>query len=199
MIVDITKNHEIWNNVWAGNVILDCSIDTSILTGSKQLSTNITFYHNSHYQPEGSFGGFDIDNSAKKNIVGKNNAFYSLGTNTGTNKEIFSTMLVNSELDWDYNVYYIPNKTGGQAQQVIRWVSTNYTLAAFQAGPGATNTVDDHTVYGNPLYTTPSTGDLRVTVGSPCINAGTPIAAVTTDFNGKVRSATTPTIGAFEY
>jgi len=55
----------------------------------------------------------------------------------------------------------------------------------------------------DPQFSAPSTTDttglgFAVPATSPCTNAGAAISQVTTDFIGTARSATTPTIGAFE-
>ena len=40
--------------------------------------------------------------------------------------------------------------------------------------------------------------DLHLGTGSACMGAGTPTAAPATDFDGKLRSSTKPSIGAYE-
>lgn len=50
----------------------------------------------------------------------------------------------------------------------------------------------------DPLFTNAAGHDFTLQAGSPALNAGTPIAEVTVDIRGRVRSATTPTIGAYE-
>lgn len=55
---------------------------------------------------------------------------------------------------------------------------------------------DVNSISADPLYQ--SVADLRPAYNSPVIAAGTPIAGITTDYLGITRSATTPTIGAYE-
>lgn len=55
----------------------------------------------------------------------------------------------------------------------------------------------------DPLYSSPSTSaggetGFSVSVLSPCINAGSAVSSVTTDFIGNARNPITPTVGAFE-
>ena len=54
-------------------------------------------------------------------------------------------------------------------------------------------------VVGSNIFANPANYDLYPSVGSPLINAGiyNLIRAVQYDFNGKTRSKTTPTIGAY--
>ncbi|HVZ41228.1 MAG TPA: hypothetical protein VHI13_18250, partial [Candidatus Kapabacteria bacterium] len=73
---------------------------------------------------------------------------------------------------------------------------TYATLGTWQTGSGK----DANSRAGNPRYISPVTGDLHVitTQRTPVESAGTPIAGVTTDFDGTTRNATTPDIGADE-
>jgi hypothetical protein len=72
------------------------------------------------------------------------------------------------------------------------------TLANWQAATGQ----DANSISANPLFVNPTgnaaTVDLHIMCGSPAINAGTPIAGITTDFDNQTRNATTPAIGADE-
>jgi hypothetical protein len=79
--------------------------------------------------------------------------------------------------------YYIGNRT---------------TLSAWQTiihGDGASVTSDPF--YANPTGTA-MTVDLHLQGASPVKSAGAPISGVTDDYDGDVRSVTTPTIGADE-
>jgi hypothetical protein len=70
------------------------------------------------------------------------------------------------------------------------------TLADWQTATGQ----DATSIAADPLFVAPTAVpfDLHVQTGSPAIGAGTPIVAVTDDYDGVARSATTPTIGAYE-
>lgn len=70
------------------------------------------------------------------------------------------------------------------------------TLTDWQTATGQ----DATSIAADPLFVaaTAATPDLHVQSGSPALGAGTPIASVSTDFAGTARSATTPTIGAYE-
>ena len=51
----------------------------------------------------------------------------------------------------------------------------------------------------NPIFVDFSNGNFNLQSNSPAINAGTPIALVTTDILGNPRDVTNPSIGAYEY
>jgi len=49
------------------------------------------------------------------------------------------------------------------------------------------------------LFVDPSHGDFRLRPENPAVRGGVPVPEVTTDINGRVRDATRPSIGAFEF
>ncbi len=97
------------------------------------------------------------------------------------------------------NDYYYPAantqmRTGGVGTS--QPLTTSYlTLANWQAV--FTPAQDGASIQADPLYVN-STANLQPGVGSPLVNAGVPLAGVTTDILGVTRSVTTPTIGAYE-
>ncbi len=95
-----------------------------------------------------------------------------------------------SGLTTNYNLYNAPG-TGGFAIQ--NGTNQYATLAAWKA---VAYMQDSNSISAAPLYTSPL--NLAPATGSPLFGAGIPIAGVTTDMNGQIRSATTPTIGAGE-
>ncbi|HXG01221.1 MAG TPA: hypothetical protein VNL69_10545, partial [Bacteroidota bacterium] len=89
----------------------------------------------------------------------------------------------------NYNIFY------NQApSNLALWGTTDLTLAGWQSTTGG----DAQTLEGDPGFA--SATDLHINPSSalPSNNA-TPIAAVTVDFDGETRSATTPDRGADEY
>jgi parallel beta-helix repeat protein len=79
-------------------------------------------------------------------------------------------------------------------------ISYQNTGGNFQ-GSGAPDLVNDHNLFGtDPLFVNPGAFDLRLQAGSPAIDAGTPLALVTTDFDGAERPQHGGVdIGAFEW
>ena len=77
--------------------------------------------------------------------------------------------------------------------QTIRLDGTAITLASWQTSTSQ----DFHSTAGNPLFT--SAVYLQPITGSPAIGAAFPMPGVVdTDINGNPRSATSPTMGAYE-
>ena len=72
------------------------------------------------------------------------------------------------------------------------WTAAVADLSAFQAASG----MEANSVSADPIFSSPS--DLHVN-GSAVNNMGTPVAAFNTDFDGEVRSAGTPDMGADEF
>ncbi|MDX9759866.1 MAG: BNR-repeat neuraminidase N-terminal domain-containing protein, partial [Bacteroidota bacterium] len=97
---------------------------------------------------------------------------------------------VNSITQFDYNAFY---RIGTGTDQFY-WNGSYYTtLASLQT---STTGVHDNSKWGNPYYVSNTDLHSRSIVG---YQAGTPVAGVTTDFDGQPRSATAPCIGADEY
>jgi hypothetical protein len=97
---------------------------------------------------------------------------------------------VTSIVEYDYNAYY----RIGTGTDTYYWNGTSYaTLAAMQA---ATSGVHDNSVYGNPYFISSTDLHSRSHVG---YQAGTPVAVATDDYDGDLRNALTPCIGADEY
>ncbi|MCX7833687.1 MAG: hypothetical protein N2490_05705, partial [Ignavibacteria bacterium] len=83
--------------------------------------------------------------------------------------------------------------------------STNTTFRVGYDGSSARSTLTDWQAYtgqdANSISANPqfqSNTDLRPGLSSPVLNAGTPISGITTDFLGVTRSATAPSMGAYE-
>ncbi len=101
---------------------------------------------------------------------------YAVIDNSTQGAAVFSTI--------NYNDYF--------AQNVGFLTSPRVTLADWQAATGQ----DANSKAVDPLFV--SATDLHLQTTSPVLDMGTPIAAVTVDFDGETRSATTPDIGADE-
>ncbi|MBI5470744.1 MAG: T9SS type A sorting domain-containing protein [Ignavibacteriae bacterium] len=192
-----TTNVDIYNNMIYG--LDNQSTSTSGIVGGIQVSTGIndTIAYNTVYLTGNDAAAIvtsalRIGNpTAGARQVWRNNIAINARITTGTGRAIaFYVGTTTGQYSSNYNDLYVPTRTGSHIASVF---FTNYTtLAAWQAtGPD----VQSVSVMAN--FRTP---DLHIdsTIASP-INAGaTPIAGITSDFDGQTRSATTPDIGADE-
>ncbi|MEP0861531.1 MAG: hypothetical protein HRF52_08850, partial [Ignavibacterium sp.] len=113
----------------------------------------------------------------------------SNGTGTGSHFAVQFSNTTATAFNLNYNDYFA-NGTGGVLGQ---WGTTNTTtLNDWQTS----STQDSNSLNANPQFA--STSDLRPLYGSPVIDAGTPVAGITTDILGAVRDSLTPTLGAYE-
>jgi hypothetical protein len=129
----------------------------------------------------------DIRNNSIVNNLGLSSAtgYGSVAIYAQTSNAQFSTI--------DNNDYYVnPSGAGVKAIGKLSTTTTALDLAAWKIASAQ----DAHSISSDPLYT--STTDLLPLSGTPLMAAATPIAGVTTDYNGTARSVTTPTIGAYE-
>ncbi|PYT00990.1 MAG: hypothetical protein DMF63_04820 [Acidobacteria bacterium] len=144
-------------------------------------------------------GSYGIAISGTNPIVElKNNAISNTQTSGGgANAKSYSigmTSTTFTNLDSNFNDWF----AGGANVGFFRTGSLDTTgtdlgtLAAWQAAVSD----DANSQLIDPLFM--STTDLHLQLGSPILDDGTPIAGVTTDFDGQTRSATTPDIGADE-
>ncbi|HYM58708.1 MAG TPA: hypothetical protein VES79_12165, partial [Solirubrobacteraceae bacterium] len=83
------------------------------------------------------------------------------------------------------------------AGTTLVWNSTSYSsLASFQAATGQ----ESHGLEGDPKWTSPATGDFRLTSGSPAIdsaNSGVPgQPSADADGNGRIDDPATANTGA---
>jgi hypothetical protein len=65
---------------------------------------------------------------------------------------------------------------------------------------GLAGIIQDHNQTGDPSFVSPGAGNFQLQQGSPAIDAGIPIAQVTTDIRGLARlQGAAPDLGAYEY
>jgi parallel beta-helix repeat protein len=153
-------------------------------------STYQDYYHNS-IQVEGTGAStralymYGSTTTTIDNVNMKNNIFENIGS---VGQAIY-TSAANTFSNWDsdYNNIYAPNT------DFAYYNSTTYTdLAAWQTATSQ----DANSVSLDPGFI--SNSDLHV-IGPNMNEVGTPIAIVTDDIDGDLRSATVPDIGADEY
>lgn len=161
------------NNVWIYNNIIAGMRDTLswFTSGTDSASTykNIKFWHNS---------GYSNERAVRMETIAS-------GANTPSGCEVKNNIL-------DGTMTTLNNSSAWTISHNDWW---NNGVPAI-GGNASSFSLD-------PLFSAPSTSDttglgFAVSAVSPCVNAGTPISSVTTDFLGNARNPTTPTIGAFE-
>ncbi len=132
--------------------------------------------------------------STGNNLDVRNNIFTNTYDNTTSSLDksyaVYSTAASSQFSNMDYNDYFVsgPNILG-----VIGGTDRN-TLATMQAGFGG----NTHSVNISPAFFSATDLHLSNVASNLPLVAGTPISAVTIDFNGNTRSATTPVMGAHE-
>ncbi|MCX6166279.1 MAG: hypothetical protein NTU73_15700 [Ignavibacteriae bacterium] len=116
------------------------------------------------------------------------NSLNNTANATAKNYAIYSTAPATSFTQINYNDYWV---TGTQG--ILGFLGADQTsLVAWQTATGK----DVNSIFADPQFQT--TTDLRPMIGSPVLLAGTPIAGITDDYTGSLRSVTNPTIGAYE-
>ena len=158
--------------------------------------------------------GVKIHSTAASNeLTLKNNAIHMDVTSTNVNLLHYCISAPSAAYNWtgggcDNNDYYFPAantqmRTGGLGTSTPLG-SSFLTLALWQpvfTNPGPQ---DGFSIQADPLYTLlPTTYPLIPQTGSPLLMAAAPIPGVNLDIysctNPELRSATAPTIGAYEY
>ncbi len=157
---------------------------------------SVEMYFNTVY-----IGGTDVTGGSSYGLTKRagndaykvyDNLFYNMrsnGTGTGTHYGAYMSTTTATTFELNNNDYY----AGGTGGVLGYYGGTDYTtLADWQTATGQ----DANSLNADPLLV--SSTDLRPLSTSPLLNAGLPIAGITTDILGAVRNATTPTIGAYE-
>lgn len=121
-----------------------------------------------------------------------NNIFVNASTGTGINHVIYSPAQALSKLDVSSNNnLYFP-----EATDFIVYSSAKYaTLTAYKT---AVATKDQQSISELPPFVSATDLHLQTTVATRCEGGGKTIAQVTSDFDGDVRNASMPDIGADE-
>lgn len=116
------------------------------------------------------------------------------GTNSATYAFVLDDAI--SQISSNYNDLYVPSQINSYVAGGFTTASFLYpTLLDWQATGQDLNSVSVPVAFRNP------TSDLHVdsTVVTSINNAATPLPGLTSDFDGQLRSATTPDIGADEF
>lgn len=129
------------------------------------------------------------------NVDVRNNIFSVTGNVPGTLKVYahYTTLASYTGATIDRNLLYVA-PTGTGSAYIGYFNSADQS--SFAAWKTATS-VDANSLNANPLLNAPTKYTPQIGI-SPVIDAGTPIAGITTDYDGTTRSGTTPNIGAYE-
>jgi hypothetical protein len=161
--------------------------------------------------------GIDIygdGNSIYNNVIGSNQ-YTAIAIGTGASNNIIKNNIVydgivNNYL-WDgnnpgspaasntidYNCYYDPDNPDPDGDPFIDWNATGEAWGTMNWNQWiAHGKYDQHSIYADPKFTDPATGDFTPRPTSPCINAGTNVG-LTRDYEGKPIFHA-PDIGAYE-
>lgn len=119
----------------------------------------------------------------------RNNIFINSQTQAGERYAIYSGSPNTVFSNINYNDYY---STGANLGFLT---STRATLADIQTGFGG----NANSISVLPAFASATDFNLATSGNAVLDNKGTPLADVTTDFNGNTRSATTPDLGGYEF
>ena len=181
---NITNNAQI-EGIWANVVAASAAniYNNSIYVGGT-ISPASTLATTALLKPANSLGAY------------RNNILYNVRTKSSG--AAFHTALSNSSAtpanSWnsDFNLFYASDT----AAAAVTWGTSTYGFAAWKSIVYNENNTKSKTV----AFTSTSTGDLHLT--SPSVGdvtfTGTPLVAVTVDFDNETRSLSTPYIGADE-
>ncbi len=173
------------DKVFYNSIYLTGDVDSSSIT----TSTSSTF-------------GIAVTNTSPVNLVIKNNAIHN---NLYSSKSAVTlknaAISIPTSFSWgtggsNYNGLYRLVDSSRQNTGNIGAALAGGTFYAGLSDWQTASSQDANSVSGNPLFN--STINLQPGVGSALIAAGTPISGITIDYLGVTRSASTPTIGAYE-
>ena len=136
-------------------------------------------------------GGVNAVNNVFSNTLGK-----ASGTPSASGVVVAASSPTVPFATINYNDYYVNSNTTNNIG-FIRGAAV-VTLPNWQSETTGTGQ-DANSVSGDPKFEADNNLHIKTTELSPVNNAGTPIAGITTDYDGNTRSGTTPDIGADEY
>jgi hypothetical protein len=130
-----------------------------------------------------------------RNIDVRNNIFYMAGSSSAATAKLYAHYSRYTGTDiGTFNNNILRVALSGPGAGVLGFYNgaDQNTLADWKTASGR----DANSIDADPLFNDSSI--LFISPGSPAIGAGAPVAGIATDILGEPRSATTPTIGAYE-
>ncbi|MBI5359950.1 MAG: right-handed parallel beta-helix repeat-containing protein [Planctomycetes bacterium] len=179
------------------NIVYNCNIVCLYMTNTAFWNFyNNSFYGNVPYYTSGY--GITALQSASTDNAFKNNIFQNTGFISSDSYGTYDYSLCynidsssQSNFQSDYNCFY-----GTGTNNLFAWDTTYCaTLLNWQSTSGGQ---DANSIIVNPWFTDIAGDNLRLWYYSECKTKGTPLASVTDDFEGDLRDAGTPDIGADE-
>lgn len=194
-----TLRADVFNNMISLGTGETGSKGYSICGINDSLGTNNYFYNSVYIGGKpvsGNLNTYALRTNSTSPRIFKNNIFYNNRSNNGSTGKHYSVGVTSvssaTAMISDYNDIY---------------ASGTGSFAAFYNGANlltlndwkAISLKDDSSISENPFYK--DTTDLHIDslMNSPVVSAGTPVAGITTDFDGNPRSGVHPFIGADEY
>jgi hypothetical protein len=185
------------HNIVSNNVMYNFNSTTGTQYGLYNSSSNgVYYYYNTvllDYQNSTSgatHGLYQVTLSTDIEI--KNNIFSISRSGTGAKNCIYLSTVTSTVIS-DNNLFNMASSAGTVG--VGYYDATNFpTLADWKTANGGM--YDAQGISADPMFN--SAVNLRVLDGSPAIGAAQPLVSISSDYLGFTRSATTPTIGAYE-
>jgi len=154
-IVEHSANQVMYGNISYGNT-KGVGGDNAVGGFKDSIGSENIYYNNTTYNNQ--FAEMEITNNSGVGPILKNNIFYASASGQGA---IFTNGTTPTSTVDDYNLLFgITN--------LYNWGGTSYTSSTFFSATGQGH----HDVYGDPRFTSTSTGNFSVLVGSPAIDAG---------------------------
>jgi uncharacterized repeat protein (TIGR02059 family) len=196
-----------YDNVYIyNNVFIHATFRNILITGGLgahyYVWNNTLFAHN-HNIKANVWGNLSIVSECtvdvRNNIISEDLP-YSSSIDTWN---VISDSKTETNVSWaklDYNLYYHPVTNHGSERGFMAGDLGYYTTAQWATFKTDHPTFESHSpTPADPLFTSTAAYDMTLASGSPAIGKGTPIAMVTTDILGNLRSTTAPSLGAYEY
>lgn len=187
LLLQSLTNSTVRNNLIYGNRL--ASFELSDGYSADASSSNVEIYQNSFYDPASAWG-VSLHGAALQAIFIKNNIFEYLSDTSWKYALSKDANVPDSEVRLDYNLYYMPNKSG---TQVVSYNEAGRTLAELSSLFGQ----ESHGLSTNPLFADEAQNDFRLQAHSPAIDRAEPLS-ISDDFDGCQRGAK-PDIGAYEF
>jgi hypothetical protein len=195
-------------NTYANNIVYDLvSSATSSTWNTSGINNNggynDKYYYNSVYLtgqmsaasgPSSTFSNGNATTTTNCPVVDmRNNLFFMKGSSTVATLVYVHYTTLSSYSGSTLNYNNLEGSSSGAAFSRLGFIgNTDYfQLPDWQL---ATNK-EANSISTDPFFASPT--NLQLSIGSPCVGAGTPVS-VTVDITGLTRNVSTPTIGAYE-